>query len=171
MMVAAELADFYRKNFSGPARHRDAKAWVDAYPDNLAVVLLATTSASLEDVATAPTRIGEAIALDMMTLGAGAAEGTKLGIAQDVLRLLSVVPVGRVMRGASSVLAPFVGRIVQGGGQPCGLATYQGRALRPDRGCAGNATHRDTARRAACRRGERNRPLARRHLQGRDVDW
>jgi len=116
MLVAAELADLYKKNFSDPARHRDAKAWIEAYPDNFVVVLVATASASLEDVATAPVRLGEMIALDMMKLGTGAAGGTKLGIAEDVVRALNVVPVGRIVAGvgqAGGVLRPLLGKIVQ----------------------------------------------------------
>lgn len=114
MYVAAELADFYRKNFSEPNRHAHAKAWIDAHPENLAVVLMATMHATIEDISMAPLRLPETMALDMMKLGTGAAEGSKLGIAEDVLRALSVVPVGRVVQGANNFLRPFLGRLLQG---------------------------------------------------------
>lgn len=113
MYVAAELAEFYRRNFIEPNRQVHAKAWIDAHPENFAVVLMATMNATFEDIATAPLRVGETLALDMMLLGTGTAEGSKLGIAEDVLRFLSVVPVGRVVRGTGNLLVPFVGSIAQ----------------------------------------------------------
>ncbi len=114
MYVAAELAEFYRRNFIEPSRHVHAKAWIDAHPDALGVVLLATVNATIEDISMAPLRLPEAIALDMMKLGTSAADGSKLGVAEDVLRILSVVPVGRVVQGANNFLRPFLGRLLQG---------------------------------------------------------
>lgn len=113
MYVAAELAEFYRKNFIEPSRHVHAKAWIDAHPDALGVVLLATVNATIEDISMAPLRLPEAIALDMMKLGTGAADGSKLGIAEDVLRLLNVIPAGRVVQGTTGIVRPFLGRIAQ----------------------------------------------------------
>jgi hypothetical protein len=113
MYVAAELAEFYRKNFIEPSRHVHAKAWIDAHPENFAVVLMATMNATIEDISMAPLRVPEMLALDMMHLGTGAAEGSKLGVAEDVLRLLSVTPVGKVVRGTGNLLVPFVGSIAQ----------------------------------------------------------
>jgi hypothetical protein len=113
MYVAAELAEFHRKNFSEPNRHVQAKAWIEANPDNFAVVLMATMNATMEDISMAPIRVPEMLALDMMQLGTGAAEGSKLGVAEDVLRLLSVTPVGRVVRGTGNLMIPFVGGVTQ----------------------------------------------------------
>ncbi len=113
MYVAAELAEFYRRNFIEPNRHVHAKAWIDAHPENFAVVLMATMNATIEDISMAPLRVPEMLALDMMQLGTGAADGSKLGVAEDVLRLLSVTPVGRVVRGTGNLLVPFVGSIAQ----------------------------------------------------------
>ncbi len=113
MYVAAELAEFYRRNFIEPSRHVHAKAWIDAHPENFAVVLMATMNATIEDISMAPIRLPEMLVLDMMQLGTGVAERSKLGIAEDVLRLLSVTPVGRVVRGTGNLLVPFVGSIAQ----------------------------------------------------------
>lgn len=113
MYVAAELAEFYRRNFIEPSRHVHAKAWIDAHPENFAVVLMATMNATIEDISMAPIRVPEMLALDMMHLGTGAAEGSKLGVAEDVLRLLSVTPVGKVVRGTGNLLVPSVGSIAQ----------------------------------------------------------
>ena len=113
MYVAAELAEFYRRNFIEPNRHVHAKAWIDAHPENFAVVLMATMNATIEDISMAPLRVPEMLALDMMHLGTGAAEGSKLGVAEDVLRLLSVTPVGKVVRGTGNLLVPFVGSVAQ----------------------------------------------------------
>ncbi|WP_439492151.1 hypothetical protein [Bosea sp. (in: a-proteobacteria)] len=70
-------------------------------------------NATIEDISMAPLRVPEMLALDMMHLGTGAAEGSKLGVAEDVLRLLSVTPVGKVVRGTGNLLVPFVGSIAQ----------------------------------------------------------
>lgn len=111
MLVAAELADLYRQERE-KGRHVVFKAWIDDNPDNLAVVLLATYNATLDDIVNAPRNLSEAVALDFMKLGTGTAEGTKLGIAEDLLRVVSLIPVGRIASAAGG-LRPWLGGIIQ----------------------------------------------------------
>lgn len=111
MLVAAELADLYLQERE-KGRHVVFKAWIDDNPDNLAIVLLATYNATLEDIVNAPRLLGEAVAVDMMKLGTGTAEGTKLGIAEDLLRVVSLLPQGRIARAAGG-LRPWLGGIIQ----------------------------------------------------------
>ena len=112
IQVAADLADFVEAELE-KGRHVQMKQWIDANPDNLGIVLLATFNATIEDIFTAPVRLGESAAIDMLRLGTGTAEGTKLGIAEDILRLVSLIPQGRVAKAAGS-LRPWLGGIVQG---------------------------------------------------------
>jgi hypothetical protein len=111
MMIAADLAEFYQQERE-KGRQFQLKQWIDASPDNLAVALLATGIATLEDVVTAPARFGETVAIDLLKLGTGAASGTKIGIAEDILRLLSIIPEGSIVRGVGG-LRPLLGSFVE----------------------------------------------------------
>lgn len=111
MMVAADMAKFFEQE-KEKGRNLQLKMWIDDNPDNLAVLVTATALATIEDISEAPVRLPETIVLDLMKLGTGFAEGTKLGIAEDILRLLSVIPEGKIVQGASG-LRPFLGGIVQ----------------------------------------------------------
>lgn len=97
---AADFADWY----DGEARQYTDKVlteFVDRNP-NLFGVIVAGYAATTFD-------LGSVVFVDMARLGTGAADGSVKGVFQDILRALSVIPIGKVV----TVGKPIVGRVVQ----------------------------------------------------------
>lgn len=96
---AADFADWY----DGEARQYTDKVlteFVDKHP-NLFGVFVAGTAATAFDAASV-------FFVDIARLGTGTAEGGAKGVFQDVLRVLSVVPAGKIPTIAKPILARIV---------------------------------------------------------------
>jgi hypothetical protein len=96
---AADFADWY----DGEARQFTDEVLTDFVHrnPNLFGVLVAGTVSFQYDV-------GSLFFVDLLRLGTGAAEGSAKGIFQDVLRAISVIPVGKIPIIAKPILARVV---------------------------------------------------------------
>ena len=98
-MIGSECADWWARQL------KDYKKELEQYvldnPGNFSVAVGTAGATAAE--------FGNAMIVDLTRLGEGFAEGGVKGIAQDLFRILAVIPEGRILKGAS----PFGGRIVQ----------------------------------------------------------
>lgn len=97
---AADFADWYdtvARNYTDEV----LTDFVDKHPNFLGVAVAGYVGTSFD--------ITSVFFVDLLRLGNGTAEGSAGGVFQDVLRVLSVIPIGKV----TAVGKPLVGRIIQ----------------------------------------------------------
>jgi hypothetical protein len=97
---AADFADWYDTE-ARAFTDEVLKEFVDRYPNFFGVTVATWVSLQFE--------VGSVFFVDLARLGTGTAGGTAGGVFQDILRVLSVVPIGKVV----AVGRPLVGSIVQ----------------------------------------------------------
>lgn len=98
---AADFADWYdqdARNFADEV----LTDFVQEHPNFFAVAVAGVVSSQID--------FASVFLVDLARLGTGTAEGSASGVFQDLLRVLSVVPIGKV----TAVGRPLIGRIVQG---------------------------------------------------------
>jgi len=105
---AADFADWY-DTVARQYSEEQLTKFVDANP-NMIGVLVSGTASTVFDVSSI-------VFVDLARFGSGAASGTAGGVFQDVLRVLSVIPVGKVASTVGAVLRPTLGKIVNVLGQ------------------------------------------------------
>ena len=98
---AADFADWYdtvARNYTDEV----LTGFVDKHPNLFGVAVAGYAGYSFE--------FGSVFFVDLARLGTGVAEGSAKGVFSDILRALSVVPIGKV----ASVGKPIIGKVVQG---------------------------------------------------------
>jgi hypothetical protein len=98
-MIGSECADWWEQR--NKAYHEELEQYVLDNPGYFAV-FVATAKATAADFAMT-------MWVDLARLGEGAAEGSVKGVVQDVFRVLSFIPEGKVLQGSKTLL----GRAVQ----------------------------------------------------------
>ncbi len=120
MYIAADLADWLEKEVKKEddliygnrekARKKDIEAFVDAYPNFFAAAVVWDLADDVNNAVTslsngrAMRNFGAGFIIDIGRLGTGFGEATAGGIFQDVLRVIGIIPWGRV----SGFVAPRV---------------------------------------------------------------
>ncbi len=133
MYIAADLADWLENELKKEddrrygnqemARKKDIEAFVDAHPDYFAVAVVWDLADTVNNGVTsvfngrAIGKFSTGFVVDILRLGTGAGEGSAWGIFEDVLRVASIVPWGRVAEFVSTqafrVAGPMVTRLRQ----------------------------------------------------------
>ena len=115
----AEFADWYEKA-SGNFKNEVLTDFVHRNPNFFGVLVAGTTAAHLD--------IAEVMWVDFQRLGSGFGTGTPKAVFEDVLRVLSVVPIERL---AGFIPKPLIGRVIQGIQSTRYWKTLSGQACLP----------------------------------------
>lgn len=125
MYIAADLADWLEQEMQKSddliygnqekARKKDIEAFVDAHPNFFAAAVVWDLADDVNNAVTslsngrAMRNFGTSFIIDIGRLGTGFGEGTAGGIFQDVLRVIGIVPWGKVSGLVAPRLLSFAG--------------------------------------------------------------
>src|SRR4051812_20943732 len=101
IMIASDCADWLEEQKD--QNNKDLAIYVREHPSYFGIEVLGSMAIFNNNH-----NLGMSFIVDLMHFGEGFAEGTPMGVVQDVMRALSVIPETRILQGAR----PMVGAMV-----------------------------------------------------------